>query len=57
MSRNERMEHWWRRIKIVYEEEPERFFLQNSKRIKHAMLWSSFMGDISPITLHQNMFT
>ena len=55
MTRDELLEHYWKKIKFVMENKPE-WHLKNSELIEKGFSWSSFQQNINPLTLTQGMF-
>lgn len=59
MSREEKMEHWWKRFHgVMKDEEYHRFFTKHSEgTITHMFNWHYLFHGVSPLALHQSMFT
>ena len=59
MSREEKMEHWWKRFNgIMKDEKYHTLFTKHTDRtIDHAFNWHYMYCGVSPLNLHQSMFT
>jgi hypothetical protein len=58
MTRNEQMEEWWRRYKIMFDrEETASVILNNSAKTDFQFSWSFIFPGTSPMHLHMSMFT
>ena len=58
MTREEKMEHWWKRFKIVMEDDEYcRLFTKHSDRDGYNFDWHYMYHGVSPLHLHQSMFT
>ena len=58
MTREQKMEHWWKRFSIVMnDEEYHRLFTKHSERDGYNFNWHYLYQGVSPLHLHQSMFT
>ena len=56
MTREELMEHYWKKIKVV-SEKGDKYITRNNEFMNKFWNWGSFLQNTSPLTLHQGMFT
>ena len=56
MTREELIEHHWKKIKII-SEKGDQYITQNMDLMNKFWNWGSFLQSVSPLTLHQGMFT
>ena len=58
MNRQETMAEWWRRFKVMFDqEETADIILKNSEKKDFLFSWSYLFPGTSPMHLHQSMFT
>jgi len=58
MNREEKMEHWWKRFNVVMkDDEYHRLFTKHSDRDGYMFNWHYMYHGVSPLHLHQSMFT
>ena len=52
-TREEKMEHWWKRFKTVMEDdEYHKFFTSNSSTDRYSFNWHYLYQGVSPLHLH-----
>ena len=57
-TREEKMEHWWKRLyTVMKDEEYHRLFTKHSDRDGYMFNWHYMYHGVSPLHLHQSMFT
>ena len=56
MTREELIEHYWKKVKIISEKGDE-YISNNSSLIRKGFMWSFALQNLSPLILHQSMFT
>ena len=58
MTRGEIIEEWWRRFKIMFDnEDTAKIILRNSEKTDYSFSWSYPFPGASPMHLHMSMFT
>ena len=56
MTREELIEHYWKKVKIISEKGDE-YISNNSALVRNLFMWSFSLQNLSPLILHQSMFT